>query len=211
MDKHVFTGKTKEEAIQNAIENLQELETNLIIKVKEEQKGGLFKSSRVEIEVIEKRDIVKYIKDFIITTLKNAGYSVNVEVKTKEEVPTYTIFSDNDSLLIGKNGKNLNALSLIVKENIIKETGEPYRFVIDVNDYKEKNDQRLERLARKLGREVKLTKDAVKLDPMNSYERRIIHNTLTKNKYVTTESEGEEPNRYVVIKPVEREEKSEEE
>ena len=211
MDKHVFTGKTKEEAIQNAIENLQELETNLIIKVKEEQKGGLFKSSKVEIEVIEKRDIVKYIKDFIITTLKNAGYTVNVEVKTKEEVPTYTIFSDNDSLLIGKNGKNLNALSLIVKENIIKETGEPYRFVIDVNDYKEKNDQRLERLARKLGREVKLTKDAVKLDPMNSYERRIIHNTLTKNKYVTTESEGEEPNRYVVIKPVEREEKTEEE
>ena len=211
MDKHVFTGKTKEEAIQNAIENLQELETNLIIKVKEEQKGGLFKSSRVEIEKKKKRDIVKYIKDFIITTLKNAGYSVNVEVKTKEEVPTYTIFSDNDSLLIGKNGKNLNALSLIVKENIIKETGQPYRFVIDVNDYKEKNDQRLERLARKLGREVKLTKDAVKLDPMNSYERRIIHNTLTKNKYVTTESEGEEPNRYVVIKPVEREEKSEEE
>ena len=203
MDKHVFTGKTKEEAIQNAIENLQELEENLIIKLKEEQKGGLFKSSKVEIEVIEKRDVVKYIKDFIITTLKNAGYTVNVEVKTKEEVPTYTIFSDNDSLLIGKNGKNLNALSLIVKENIIKEIGEPYKFVIDVNDYKEKNDQRLERLARKLAREVKLTKDEVKLDPMNSYERRIIHNALTKNKYVTTESTGEEPNRCVVIKPKE--------
>ena len=206
MDKHVFTGKTKEEAIQNAIENLQELEENLIIKLKEEQKGGLFKSSKVEIEVIEKRDVVKYIKDFIITTLKNAGYTVNVEVKTKEEVPTYTIFSDNDSLLIGKNGKNLNALSLIVKENIIKEIGEPYKFVIDVNDYKEKNDQRLERLARKLAREVKLTKDEVKLDPMNSYERRIIHNALTKNKYVTTESTGEEPNRCVVIKPIKEEE-----
>lgn len=206
MDKHVFTGKTKEEAIQNAIENLQELEENLIIKLKEEQKGGLFKSSKVEIEVIEKRDVVKYIKDFIITTLKNAGYTVNVEVKTKEEVPTYTIFSDNDSLLIGKNGKNLNALSLIVKENIIKEIGEPYKFVIDVNDYKEKNDQRLERLARKLAREVKLTKDEVKLDPMNSYERRIIHNALTKNKYVTTESTGEEPNRCVVIKPIKEDE-----
>lgn len=206
MDKHVFTGKTKEEAIQNAIENLQELENNLIINVKEEQKGGLFKSSKVEIEVIEKREIVKYIKDFIINTLKNAGYTVNVEVKTKEEVPTYTIFSDNDSLLIGKNGKNLNALSLIVKEHIIKEIKEPYKFVIDVNDYKEKNDQRLERLARKLAREVKLTKDEVKLDPMNSYERRIIHNALTKNKYVTTESTGEEPNRCVVIKPIKDEE-----
>ena len=205
MDKHIFTGKTKEEAIQKAIETLQELE----IKVKEEQKGGLFKSSKVEIEVIEKRDIVKYIKDFIITTLKNAGYTVNVEVKSKEEVPTYTIYSDNDSLLIGKNGKNLSALSLIVKEHIIKETGHSYKFIIDVNDYKEKNNQRIERLARKLAREVKLTKDEVKLDPMNSYERRLIHNALTNNKYVTTESEGEEPNRYVVIKPIDHKEKSE--
>ena len=209
MDKHIFTGKTKEEAIQKAIETLQELENNLIIKVKEEQKGGLFKSSKVEIEVIEKRDIVKYIKDFIITTLKNAGYTVNVEVKSKEEVPTYTIYSDNDSLLIGKNGKNLSALSLIVKEHIIKETGHSYKFIIDVNDYKEKNNQRIERLARKLAREVKLTKDEVKLDPMNSYERRLIHNALTNNKYVTTESEGEEPNRYVVIKPIDHKEKSE--
>ena len=203
MNEHKYTGKTKEEAVQTAIEDLQELEENLIIRESKEEKGGLFKSKKVEITVIEKRDVTKYIKDFIISTIRNLGFTANVEVKTKEDVPNYTIYSDNDSLLIGKNGKNLNALTLLVRENISKKLGKSYRFVIDVSDYKEKNDLRLERLARKIAREVKATKDEAKLDPMNSYERRVIHNALTKNKYVTTESEGEEPNRYVVIKPVE--------
>jgi len=203
MNEHKYTGKTKEEAVQTAIEDLQELEENLIIRESKEEKGGLFKSKKVEITVIEKRDVTKYIKDFIIATIRNLGFTANVEVKTKDDVPNYTIYSDNDSLLIGKNGKNLNALTLLVRENISKMIGKSYRFVIDVSDYKEKNDLRLERLARKIAREVKATKDEAKLDPMNSYERRVIHNALTKNKYVTTESEGEEPNRYVVIKPVE--------
>ena len=203
MEKHKFTGITKEEAIQQAVENLQELEENLIILDGEEQKGGLFKSKKVEIIAIEKREVTKYIKEFLIELLKKLGFKANVEVKTKEGTPNYTIYSDNDSLLIGKNGKNLNALSLIVKENLQKEIKENYRFIIDVSDYKEKNDQRLVRLAKKIAREVKFSKIAAKLDPMNSYERRIIHNTLTNNKYVTTESEGEEPNRAVVIKPKE--------
>ena len=201
MEKHKFTGKTREEAIQQAVENLQELEENLIILDGEEQKGGLFKSKKVEIIAIEKREVTKYIKEFLIELLKKLGFKANVEVKTKEGTPNYTIYSDNDSLLIGKNGKNLNALSLIVKENLQKEIKENYRFIIDVSDYKEKNDQRLVRLAKRIAREVKFSKIAAKLDPMNSYERRIIHNTLTNNKYVITESEGEEPNRAVVIKP----------
>ena len=131
------------------------------------------------------------------------GYSVNIEVKNKEEVPKYIIFSDNDALLIGKNGKNLKALSLVVSGYLNKELGRNYKFVIDVNEYKEKREHSLERLAKRIAREVGQTKVAAKLDPMNSYERRIIHNILTNNKKVYTESEGEEPNRCVVIKPKE--------
>ena len=203
MNEHKYVGKTKEEAVQAAIEDLQELEENLIIRESSEQKGGLFKAKKVEITVVEKRDVNKYIKDFIIDTIKKLGFSANVELKVKDNVPNYTIFSDNDSLLIGKTGKNLSALTLVVREHISKVLGKSYRFVIDVSDYKEKNDLRLERLAKKIARDVKFSKVEAKLDPMNSYERRVIHNALTKNKYVTTESEGEEPNRYVVIKPVE--------
>ena len=135
------------------------------------------------------------------------GYTVNIEIKNKEEVPKYIIFSDNDALLIGKNGKNLKALTTIVNGYLNTELGRTYKFIIDVNEYKEKREHNLERLAKRVAREVATTKVEAKLDSMNSYERRIIHSILSNNKRVYTESEGEEPNRYVVIKPKEEETK----
>lgn len=122
-----------------------------------------------------------------------------------DNIPKYTIFSDNDSLLIGKNGKNLQALSIITSQYIKKEVGNSYKFILDVNAYKEKHEKQIERLAKKTAREVSKTKIEAKMDSMNSYERRIVHNVLNNNKRVYTESEGEEPNRYVVIKPKEDE------
>lgn len=203
MEKHNYSGKTKEEAIQKAKEELQEVEENLFIKEIGETKGGLFKSKKVEIEVIEKREVIKYIKDYLQKILKNMGFNVNIEIKNKEEVPKYIIFSDNDALLIGKNGKNLKALSILVSQHLNNELGKNYKFTLDVNEYKEKREKSLERLAKRIAREVKTTKVEVKLDSMNSYERRIIHNALTNYKGIFTESEGEEPNRYVVVKPKE--------
>ena len=206
MEKHKYVGKTKEEAINLAKEELQEVEENLFIKELEVTQGGLFKKGKVEIEVIEKREVVQDIKNFLVKLLKDMGYSVNIEIKNKEEVPKYVIFSDNDALLIGKNGKNLKALSTIVNGYLNTELGRTYKFVIDVNEYKEKREQSLERLAKRVAREVATSKVEAKLDSMNTYERRIIHNILGNNKRVYTESEGEEPNRYVVIKPKEEKE-----
>ena len=201
MEKHRYTGKTKEEAISNATIDLQETQDNLIIKELEEIKGGLFKSKKVEIEVIERREVVRYIKEYLQKLLKDLGFTSNIEIKNKEEVPTFTIYSDNDALLIGKNGKNLKALSILTSQHLLNELGRNFKFTIDINSYKEKREKSLESLARRIAREVATTKVEAKLDSMNSYERRIIHNALTNNKRVYTESEGEEPNRYVVIKP----------
>ena len=201
MEKYKFIGKTKEEAIQQAKEKLQETENNFIIRELETIKGGLFKSKKVEIEVIEKREVTKSIKDYLYKLTKLMGISANIEVKNKEEVPKFIIFSDNDAILIGKNGKNLKALSTIVSAYVNAETGSNYKFLIDINEYKEKREHILERMAKKIARDVAATNIEVKLDSMNSYERRIIHNVLTNHKKVYTESEGEEPNRYVVIKP----------
>ena len=203
MEKHRYIGKTKEEAIEKATIDLQETENNLIINELEEVKGGLFKSKKVEIEVVERREVVKYIKEYLNKLLKNLGFTANIEIKNKEEVPVYTIYSDNDALLIGKNGKNLKALSIIVAQHIMRDTGHNFKFNIDINSYKEKREKSLENLAKRVAREVATTKIPVKLDSMNSYERRIIHNILTDNKKVYTESEGEEPNRCGVIKPKE--------
>ena len=84
MEKHNYSGKTKEEAILNATADLREVESNLIIKEVGSSKGGLFKSSKVEIEVIEKREVVKYIKEYLIGLLKQLGFQAQVELKTKE-------------------------------------------------------------------------------------------------------------------------------
>lgn len=199
INKHSYTGKTYEEAVNKAKIDLQELEENLIINTKEEKKTIL--SKKIEIEVIEKREVKEYLKKVIKTLLKDMGFDVDLEITVNNDTPTYRLYSTNDALLIGKDGKNLKALTTVVNAILTKEINTNYRFLIDVSDYKEKNDRRIERLAKKLAREVKLTKVEVKMDYMNSYQRRLVHNILNNNKYVYTESVGEEPNRCVVIKP----------
>ena len=202
MEKHSYFGKTLEEAILNAKIDLLEVEENLIIKERETT-TGIFKAKKVEIEVIEKREVTKFIKNYLYSLLKEMGYSINIEVKTTDNVPTYTIYSNNDSLIIGKNGKNLQALSIIITQVIKKEVGKSFKFLLDVNDYKSKREQSLQNLAKTIAKEVQDTKVEVKLDSMNSYERRVVHNALATYKNVYTESVGEEPNRCVVVKPKE--------
>lgn len=199
MEKHRFVGKTYEEAVNKAKIELQELEENLIINVIEEKKSLL--SKKCEIEVIEKREIKNFIKEKLVNILREMGYQAEVEIQVKQDIPTYRIYSNNDSLLIGKGGKNLEALQIVLRQIVNTETGINYKFFLDVSDYKEKNEHHLEVLAKRLAREVATTKIEVKMDSMNSYERRIVHNVLTNNKKVYTESVGEEPNRCVVIKP----------
>jgi len=198
-----YTGKTKEEAINNAKIELQELEEDLYIK-EIEVKNGLF-NKKVEIEVIRKRDVADYIKDLVKELVNNMGLSCNLEVKKRENGLNLTIISDNNSILIGKNGRTLDAMTSIIKHAIFNEINEYYPFVLDIGEYKQARESRLERIAKQTAREVAISKVAAKLEPMNSYERRIIHTVLADNKKVITESEGEEPNRCVVIKPKEDE------
>lgn len=200
MEKLVFTNKTRELAIQDAKIKLEEQnEDNLIIN-EISSKKSLF-SKKVEIEVIEKRELIQFIKEYIQSTLKQMGFNAQIEIFNKDDVPTYRIYSDNDALLIGKNGKNLKALQHVVQQAIKKEINNNFKFVLDISNYQEKKEKHLVYLAKNIAREVASTKVEVKLDSMNSYERRIIHNALTNNKKVYTESTGEEPNRCVVIKP----------
>ena len=201
MKKHTYQAKTYEEAKNMAMADLMEQEENLYIK-EILNSNKLFNKKSV-IEVIKKSDVIEYIKELVkdITTLM--GLNINMEVKKREESLNITIYADNNAVLIGKNARTLNALNTIIRQSVYKEIGENFKFVLDVSEYKQKREWNLEKMAKQIAREVAKTKVEAKLDPMNSYERRIIHNTLTNNKKVYTESTGEEPNRYVVIKPKE--------
>lgn len=203
MNKSKYTGKTREDAIHQATIALQELEKDLYIK-EIETKSGLF-SKKVEIEVAIKEDIIEFIKEYLKNLIKNMGLTANIEVKKREDSVSFTIYTDNNAILIGKNGKTLEAITTIIKQVVQKEIGTYFNLNIDIGEYKIQQQKRIESLAKRLAREVAKTKIAAKLDAMNSYERRIIHTTLAENPKVITESEGEEPNRYVIIKPKEEE------
>ena len=124
-------------------------------------------------------------------------------MKKRENYIKVNMISDNNSILIGKNGRTMSSLQTLLRNSLQNKLGTKINVILDANDYKEKQQKNIERLAVKLAKEVRKTKVEVKMDSMNSYERRLVHNALTNFKGVTTISEGEEPNRYVIIKPIE--------
>ena len=199
MEKYTFSGKTEEEALENALSELSVEKKDILYETKE-QKGGLFKGKKVEVTVTKKADINNFIKEQVTKIVTDMGFECNIESKVRDDILNLTIYSDNNNLLIGRNGKNMNASSVIIKQIIQNEVGVFYKFNLDVGEYKVKQQKNLERMAKRVAREVAKSKIEVKLDPMNSYERRIIHNVLNDDRYVYTESVGEEPNRCVVIK-----------
>jgi len=201
MKKYYYDGKTKEEAIEKGLTELNIAKENLIIKVLEE-KNTLLKKN-VKIEVINYNDIVDTIKEDILEITKLMGMNVNLEVRRREDSITIKLFSDHNAVLIGRNGSTIAALQTIIRQIISNEVDEHINIILDVENYKEKRVKNIEFLAKKVAREVAKTKVETKLDSMNSYERRIVHSILSDDKYVYTESDGEEPNRCVVIKPKE--------
>ena len=129
------------------------------------------------------------------------GIDVSFESNIRENQFNIKMFSDNNAILIGKGGRTMKAIETITKQMIQSKYGVRVRLFLDVENYNDKRIKQLERLAINTAKDVRNTKVEVHLDNMNSYERRVIHNKLTDFKGVTTESEGEEPNRHIVIKP----------
>ncbi len=193
-----YEAQNKEEAINKALNDLNTTRENLLIQSIEEIKGIVKK--KVTIKVLKFDEVVKFIKDTLYDIAKYIGIDINLEVRKREDQITIKMFSDNNNILIGKGGRTLMALQTYIKQLLYNTTQEKISFVLDVENYKEKRIKGIEYLAKKIAKEVANTKVDVTLDSMNSYERRIVHEALSKDRYVYTESIGEEPNRCVVIK-----------
>lgn len=194
--------KTKDDALNLVLKKLNANETEIVYNFKE-IKGGLFKGTTFECEGILKVDVIEEAQKFLKEILEGMGVDVTFEVQTKDNGTTIKMYSSKNPIIIGKNGQNLDALTVIVRQFINNIAYNGPRVILDVEDYKDRQVKNLERLAKNLAREVLETKNDVQMDSMNSYERRIVHNVLTNFKNIKTESVGEEPNRSVVIKYVE--------
>lgn len=199
MKYELFTAKTLEEALEEAKSKLSLEEDNYVYNY-EETKGKLFKAGSFNVKVYLLNDICEYLKDYLKKLISDMGIDVNFETKIREKTIEIKMISDNNPILIGRNGQTLKALECILMQVVNKETSKHVRIMLDVEGYKEKQVRRLERLAINLAKDCVRTKTDVHMDSMNAYERRIVHNKLTNFKGVKTESIGEEPNRHLVIK-----------
>ena len=188
-------GTTLLEALENA---KNELKTEKIIYKKEPTT-----ESNIKIKATSYPELNRTIEDFLATITEYLDVLVNFETNIREETINITMYSNNNPILIGKNGQTLKALENLIKNKIKNDWGIYPKIILDVENYKERRKESLEKMAIRLAKEVRDTKMDIELDNMNSFERRIIHNKLTNFKGVTTQSVGEEPNRHVVIKSVE--------
>lgn len=202
MHKYNFEGKNYEELINRIKEELETDIDDLYIK-KEETEIGLFKTKKYNLEVYKKEDIINYVKDYLIELGTLMNIDIKVEVRNKDNVLLVQMISSNNQILIGKDGKTLNSIQILLKQSLNNYI-DNLIINLDVSNYKEKRLKRIENLVKEIVKEVKESKIDVSLDPMNSYERRFIHNYVSEIDNLTTESIGEGIERHIVIKYVEK-------
>lgn len=200
MEVYSYEGKKEIEVLNKALTDLNVTEEEILYK-KEQIKGGFLKGDATKFTIAKITDVQEDLKKYLQEILSQMGLEVKFETNIRENQINIKMFSDNNAILIGKDGKTLTALSTICKQYINNIIGVYPYLNLDVENYKDKKISHLERLAKNLAREVKNTKQEIVMENMNSYERRIVHNCLTNMKGIETISEGEEPNRHVIIKP----------
>lgn len=204
LKKYSFEGKNKEEVLNNALNELNASKEEIYYNIEEQVSGKLIKSKKYILTVSLKNDVLDYVKAYLKEVTTDMGLEVNFETQKRENYIKVNMISDNNAILIGKNGKTMTSLQVLVRNSLQNQLGQKINIILDANEYKEKQQKNIERLAIKLAKEVRKTGVEVKMDSMNSFERRLVHNVLTNFKGVKTESTGEEPNRAVVIKPEEK-------
>jgi len=206
MDFKEYTGKTVDEALTAACEELGAASDKIEYEVIEEGSAGFLgigaKQAIIKAKVKD-ADIVSIAKEFLNDVFKSMNMVVVIDV-TYDDVEkelNVELSGDEMGVLIGKRGQTLDSLQYLVSLVVNKEEEEYVRVKIDTENYRERRKETLENLAKNISFKVKRSRRPVSLEPMNPYERRIIHSALQDDKYVTTHSEGEEPFRYVVITP----------
>ena len=204
-DSKEYTGKNVEEALQSALTELNVSIEQIEYEVLEKESGGFLgllggKPARIAVKLKEK-DLCQIASKFLHEILTAMGLDTQIEAKFTDSRDEIDIdLSGNDmGVLIGKRGATLDSLQYLVSLIVKKESDSYIKVKLDTENYRERRKETLENLAKNIASKVKKTRHNVSLEPMNPYERRIIHSCLQGDSYVETHSEGEEPFRKVVV------------
>ena len=198
-----FTGKTVDDALTEALIKLETTSENIEYEVIEKESKGLLGmfSKPAKIRVKLKFSIEKVARSFLDKVFNAMGIDAKAEVIYDEagQNVDINIVGDDMGVLIGKRGQTLDSLQYLTSLVINKNKEGYLKVKLDTENYRERRKETLENLAKNIAFKVKRTHKPVSLEPMNPYERRIIHSALQNDKYVETHSEGEEPYRKVVV------------
>ncbi len=204
MEKIEVTGKTVEEALTNALVQLETTSDKVEYDIVEKGSSGIlgiFNSKPAKILVWKKATMEDNVRNFLndVFGAMNLTVSIEIKINENEEIIDINLIGDDMGVLIGKRGQTLDSLQYLVSLVANKEKDKYYRVKLDTENYRERRKETLESLAKNIAYRVKRTRKPVSLEPMNPYERRIIHSALQNDKYVSTKSEGEEPFRHVIV------------
>lgn len=198
-----MTGKTVDDAIEKALLQLDVVRDDVDVEIIEKGSKGFFSifgAKQAKVKVMVKKNFVKDAHKFLSDVLNTMGVKAEISINEVKDTLHIELIGDGMGILIGYRGETLDALQYLVSLAINKGIDDGYkRVVLDTEGYRKKREETLLRLSDKLAKRVKLYGKTVKLEPMNPYERRIIHSRLQNNPYVKTYSEGEEPYRRVII------------
>ncbi len=206
MDFVEYTGKTVDDAVTEAAIKLETTRDKIEYEVIEKESNGFLgligsKPARIKARVIKVITIEDIARDFLkeVFVAMNMAVTMDIKVDEKDKNIDINLSGDEMGILIGKRGQTIDSLQYLVSLVVNKESSEYYRVKLDTENYRQRRKETLENLAKNIAYKVKRTKRNVSLEPMNPYERRVIHSALQNDKYVTTKSEGEEPYRHVVV------------
>lgn len=201
MKEYEFTGKTVEEAVEEGLKELGLSREEAEICVLEEGKKGLFKSVKARVKISKKMTDGERAVEFLDGLYPLLNIAAANELEEDEEHTKINVIATNSYSVIGHRGEILDALQVLAGAvaNIGRE--EYKRVVVDCENYREKREETLKRLANKLAEKAVRTGRKLSLEPMTPYERRVIHSALADSTEVKTQSEGKEPNRYIVVIP----------
>lgn len=194
-----YEDKNLELALKKCLEELNLTENDIIYEV-EETEAKLFKSKKVILLVITKDSVKDFIKEFIKNISDLMNIDIKLEIKEEDNIYNVIMISNNNPILIGKEGRTIAALQLLLRQSLTAKTGMNIKVNLDASNYKAKKVKNFEYEIKKIIREVQKSKIDAKLDPMNSYQRRIVHNLVNKYDNLSSESVGIEPERYIIIK-----------
>lgn len=203
MEFREFTGKTEEDALTEAKIALGATTDEIEYEVIEKGTTGFLGigSKPAVIKARKKGSIEDVARTFLSDVFGSMNMEVEIIINVDESdrMMDIELRGDNMGLLIGKRGQTLDSLQQLTNLAVNKKSDSYYRVKLDTENYRKRRKDTLENLAKNIAYKVKRTKRPVSLEPMNPFERRVIHSALQNDRYVTTHSEGEEPYRHVVV------------